>query len=88
MTEKEIMRHVDHTQLKAFATWEDIKKLCDEAVEYQTASVCIPPCYIQRVKEAYGEQINICTVVGFSTRLQCDRGEDRRDKEGAGGRCV
>lgn len=65
MTEKEIMRHVDHTQLKAVATWEDIKKLCDEAVEYQTASVCIPPCYIQRVKEAYGEQINICTVVGF-----------------------
>lgn len=65
MTEKKIMRHVDHTQLKAFATWEDIKKLCDEAVEYQTASVCIPPCYIQRVKEAYGEQINICTVVGF-----------------------
>ena len=65
MTEKEIMRHVDHTQLKAFATWEDMKKLCDEAVEYQTASVCIPPCYIQRVKEAYGEQINICTVVGF-----------------------
>ena len=65
MTEKEIMRHVDHTQLKGFATWEDIKKLCDEAVEYQTASVCIPPCYIQRVKEAYGEQINICTVVGF-----------------------
>lgn len=65
MTEKETMRHVDHTQLKAFATWEDIKKLCDEAVEYQTASVCIPPCYIQRVKEAYGEQINICTVVGF-----------------------
>ena len=48
-----------------FRSWEDIKKLCDEAVEYQTASVCIPPCYIQRVKEAYGEQINICTVVGF-----------------------
>ena len=65
MDQKEILKHVDHTQLKAFATWEDIKKLCDEAVEYQTASVCIPPCYIQRVKEAYGEQINICTVVGF-----------------------
>lgn len=65
MTEKEIMGHVDHTQLKAFATWEDIQKLCDEAVEYQTASVCIPPCYIQRVKEAYGDKINICTVVGF-----------------------
>lgn len=65
MTEREIMGHVDHTQLKAFATWEDIQKLCDEAVEYQTASVCIPPCYIQRVKEAYGDKINICTVVGF-----------------------
>lgn len=65
MEEKEILRHVDHTQLKAFATWEDIKQLCDEAVEYQTASVCIPPCYIKRVHDAYGEKINICTVVGF-----------------------
>lgn len=65
MTEKEILGHVDHTQLKAFATWEDIKKLCDEAVEYGTASVCIPPCYIKRVHDAYKEKINICTVVGF-----------------------
>lgn len=65
MTEKEILGHVDHTQLKAFATWEDIKKLCDEAVEYETASVCIPPCYIKRVHDTYGEKINICTVVGF-----------------------
>lgn len=65
MEEKEILRHVDHTQLKAFATWADIKQLCDEAMEYQTASVCIPPCYIKRVHDAYGEKINICTVVGF-----------------------
>lgn len=65
MNEKEILRHVDHTQLKAFATWEDIKKLCEEAIEYHTASVCIPPCYIKRIHETYGEQINICTVVGF-----------------------
>mgnify|MGYP001014333594 CR=1 FL=1 len=61
----EILAHVDHTQLKAFADWEDIRKLCEEAIRYHTASVCIPPCYIKRVKEAFGDKINICTVVGF-----------------------
>ena len=65
MTNQEMLKHIDHTQLKAFATWEDIKKLCDEAVENQTASVCIPPCYIKRIKEAYDDQVNICTVIGF-----------------------
>lgn len=64
MDKKEILSHIDHTQLKAFATWEDIVKLCEEAVEYQTASVCIPPAYIGRVHEKYPE-LNICTVVGF-----------------------
>lgn len=65
MTNQEILGHIDHTQLKPFATWEDIVKLCDEAVEYQTASVCIPPAYIKRVHDAYGDKLNICTVVGF-----------------------
>lgn len=65
MTIKEMLVHVDHTQLKAFATWEDIRKLCDEAVKYHTASVCIPPAYVKRVKEAYGEKLTICTVIGF-----------------------
>lgn len=65
MTIQEMMRHVDHTQLKAFATWEDIRKLCDEAVEFGTASVCVPPAYVGRIHEAYGDQVNICTVVGF-----------------------
>lgn len=65
MTNQEMLSHIDHTQLKAFCTWEDIKKLCDEAVEYKTASVCIPPCYIKRVHDTYKEKINICTVVGF-----------------------
>lgn len=64
MTDLEMLAYVDHTQLKAFATWEDIKGLCEEAVEYQTASVCIPPCYIKRVHEAF-PGLNICTVVGF-----------------------
>ena len=65
MTAKEMLKHVDHTQLKAFATWEDIQKLCEEAIEFQTASVCIPPAYVKRVHDTYGEKINICTVVGF-----------------------
>lgn len=65
MTRQEMLRHVDHTQLKAFASWEDIRKLCDEAVEYQTASVCVPPSYIKRIHETYGDKVNICTVVGF-----------------------
>ena len=65
MTDNEILKHIDHTQLKAFAKWEDIEKLCDEAVEYQTASVCIPPTYIKRVHDKYQDRINICTVVGF-----------------------
>ena len=62
---QEMMQHVDHTQLKAYATWEDIKTLCEEAIEFHTASVCIPPCYIKRVHDAYGDKLNICTVVGF-----------------------
>ena len=65
MTNQEMLSHIDHTQLKAFCTWEDIRKLCEEAVEYRTASVCIPPSYIKRVNDAYGDKINICTVVGF-----------------------
>ncbi len=64
MTPMEMLHYVDHTQLKAFAVWEDIDELCQEAIRYQTASVCIPPCYIARVHEKYPD-LNICTVVGF-----------------------
>lgn len=65
LSQDEILSHVDHTLLKAFATWEDIKKICEEAMAYKTASICIPPNYIKRVKEEYGDNINICTVIGF-----------------------
>lgn len=60
-----LLKHVDHTLLKAVATWEDIQKICDESIQYNTASVCIPACYISRIKEKYGDKVNICTVVGF-----------------------
>lgn len=65
MDKREILKRVDHTQLKAFATWEDIVKLCDEAIASKTASVCVPPTYIKRIHDTYGDKINICTVVGF-----------------------
>ena len=65
MDRKEILKRVDHTLLKAYATWEDIAALCDEAIAFETASVCVPPAYIGRIHEIYGEKINICTVVGF-----------------------
>ncbi|MDE6023992.1 MAG: deoxyribose-phosphate aldolase [Lachnospiraceae bacterium] len=65
MTNQEILNHVDYTLLKAYATWEDIQQLCDEAISFGTASVCVPPCYIKRIHDKYGERINICTVIGF-----------------------
>lgn len=65
MTKQEMLGKVDHTQLKAYTTWEDIHKLCEEALEYHTASVCVPPAYIKRIHDTYGDGINICTVVGF-----------------------
>lgn len=65
MTIQEILSHVDHTQLKAFATWEDIVSLCEEAITFGTASVCVPPAYIRRIHDTFGDKVNICTVVGF-----------------------
>lgn len=65
MNKQEILGHIDHTLLKAFSTWDQIKALCDDAVEYKTASVCIPPSFVKRAKETYGDALNICTVIGF-----------------------
>ncbi|MBO4847513.1 MAG: deoxyribose-phosphate aldolase [Lachnospiraceae bacterium] len=65
MTNSEIATYIDHTLLKPVATWEQICELCDEAVKYNTASVCIPPCYIKRVKDKYGDGLKIATVIGF-----------------------
>lgn len=71
MEPMEMLKYVDHTQLKTFATWEDYKKLCDEAIMYKVASVCISPSYIKRVHDIYGDKINICTVVGFPLGYSC-----------------
>ena len=62
---KNILSKCDHTLLTQTATWAQIKKICDEGMEYATASVCIPPAYVRRAKEYVGDRLKICTVIGF-----------------------
>lgn len=62
---KEILSHVDHTLLSVTATWDEIRQICDDAVSYGTASVCIPPSYVKQAKEYLGENMKVCTVIGF-----------------------
>lgn len=65
MDVKSILAKCDHTLLGQTATFDDIKKLCDQAIKYQTASVCIPPCYVKAAKEYTCGKLAICTVIGF-----------------------
>jgi len=62
----ELNNYIDHTNLKAYATLDDIKKLCDEAKKYHFQAVCINPCYVKSAKEYLkGSTVNVCTVIGF-----------------------
>lgn len=65
MNVKEILQHVDHTLLQQTATGEEIKQLCDDAIQYQTASVCIPPAYVKQASEYVLGKMAVCTVIGF-----------------------
>lgn len=65
MDKAKLLKMVDHTLLAQGATWEEIKQLCDDAMEYQTASVCIPPSYVKPAKAYVGDSMKICTVIGF-----------------------
>ncbi len=62
---KEIMSHVDHTLLLQGAVWQDIKQICDDALRYGTASVCIAPCFVKQAAEYLGGGMKVCTVIGF-----------------------
>lgn len=62
---KEILKKVDHTLLTQTATFEDIKNVCDDAIKYEVASVCIAPSYVNQAKEYVREKMKICTVIGF-----------------------
>lgn len=65
METKEMLQYIDHTLLKPVCTWDEIETLCKEALSYHTASVCIPPSYVKRAREAFGPELPICTVIGF-----------------------
>ena len=65
MTYQDVLSKVDHTVLKQTTTWADIQKLCDDAVKYHTASICIPPAYVKQAAEYLNGRIPVCTVIGF-----------------------
>nr|WP_317356473.1 deoxyribose-phosphate aldolase [uncultured Tyzzerella sp.] len=78
---KHIVEKVDHTLLKPVSTWEDIKKICDEAKEMKVASVCIPPSFVKQASEYLENEIPVCTVIGFplgynTTKIKIEEAKD------------
>ena len=65
MEQKDILKIVDHTLLLQASTWEEIKVICDDAIKFGTASVCIPPCYVKQASDYMGDKMTVCTVIGF-----------------------
>ena len=67
---KKILSMVDHTLLKPESTWAQIKEICDDAMKYQTATVCIPASYVGQCRaymDAHENGVGVCTVIGFPT---------------------
>lgn len=88
MDKREILKRLDHTLLKQDATWEQIKKICDEGVEYGVASVCIPPSFVKRAAEYLDGRLAVCTVIGFpngydTTAAKCFMAADAVDNGAA-----
>ena len=90
-TKAQIFARVDHTLLAQDATWEEIRAACDDAMTYQTATVCIPSVFVKQAKAYVGDRIPVCTVVGFpfgyyetaakvfETKLAVENGADEID---------
>ncbi len=73
---QKILNAVDHTLLKQTATWEEIRRLCDDGIRFHTASVCIPPSFVKQAAEYVKGAIPVCTVIGFpngyaTTAVKC-----------------
>ena len=81
MDRKEIIKHVDHTLLAQTATWEEIRQICDDAISYGTASVCIPPSYVKQVKEYVQDRIAVCTVIGFPNGYMTTKAKEFETKD-------
>jgi deoxyribose-phosphate aldolase len=75
------MEKVDHTLLDQRATWEEIREICNQGIKYHTASVCIPPSFVQRAAQYVQGKLKICTVIGFpngyaTTAVKCAETRD------------
>lgn len=81
MEYSEILKHVDHTLLLQGATWDEIRQICDDAVTYQTASVCIPPSYVKQASEYLGDRMAVCTVIGFPNGYMTTKAKEFETKD-------
>ena len=81
MDVKEILKHVDHTLLLQGATWEEIKQICDDAMKYETASVCIAPSYVKQAAEYMGDKMAVCTVIGFPNGYMTTKAKEFETKD-------
>jgi len=78
---QKILSCVDHTLLAQDAAWPQIKQICDDAMAYRTASCCIPASFVRKAKEYGGENLTVCTVIGFpngysTTKAKCFEAAD------------
>lgn len=78
---KEILKHVDHTLLLQESTWEEIKQICDDAMKYETASVCIAPSYVKQAAEYMGDKMAVCTVIGFPNGYMTTKAKEFETKD-------
>ncbi|MBE7002197.1 MAG: deoxyribose-phosphate aldolase [Ruminococcaceae bacterium] len=81
---KDILAKCDHTLLGQASTWEQIKGICDDGMQYKTASVCIPASFVKQAKDYVGDRLAICTVIGFpngyaTTKAKCFMASDAVD---------
>jgi len=76
MEPREVLKYVDHSELANTATWEDVKRLCDDAVYYNTSSICIPPTYVKQAAEYLQGKMSVGTIIGYplgyhTTAVKC-----------------
>lgn len=81
MNESEILKHVDHTLLLQTATWEEIRQICEDAMKYQTASVCIPPSYVKQASDYVQGKMAVCTVIGFPNGYMTTKAKEFETKD-------
>lgn len=84
MDKNEVLKHVDHTLLLQPSTWDEIRQICDDAMKYRTASVCIPPCYVKQAYDYMQGKIPVCTVIGFPNGNMTTKTKEFETKDAIG----